>query len=308
MASSPPGLRYEDMSWDDAKIFLALARTGTLSAAAQKMGCGIATISRRIERLETALGLPLFLRHQTGYQLSDEGKDLLVKAEILEDAAHSFHAQALSQTQSPHKAQGHVRLATAENFAHFVIIPALPYLLAAHPGLEIELLSNVSLVNLHKREADLALRTVPPARGHVTGRRLGSLSFGLYAAPTYIAHRKAGTKAENFHQDRFITWSSEQSHFPGARWITDILEGRPPVLACNMLSSQIHAVKAGLGLAILPHFLGEAEALVPIEIPLEIEQPIWLVVHTDLLQTYRVRVVADFLAKILREKRFSRQL
>lgn len=108
--------------WDDARAFLAVARQGTLSGAASELSLGIATLSRRIERLEKALNLPLFVRQQTGYQLTDEGAGLVERAEALEAAAAAFAYGVATHAQMA----GKVRLATAENLAAGLILPALP--------------------------------------------------------------------------------------------------------------------------------------------------------------------------------------
>src|SRR5690606_36973255 len=107
--------------WDDARVFLAIARNGTLSGAANALNMGVATASRRLDRLEAALGVPLFSRHQNGYRLTDDGEALLERAEALEHAGHAFGDAA---QQQEHVA-GCVRLATAENLANPLIIPSL---------------------------------------------------------------------------------------------------------------------------------------------------------------------------------------
>ncbi len=113
------------VQWDDARIFLAIARAGTLSGAAIALEMGVATVSRRLDRLEAALGVPLFSRHQNGYRLSDDGEALQEHAEALEHAGQAFGEAA----QQQEKVAGCVRLATAENLANALIVPSLPTLL-----------------------------------------------------------------------------------------------------------------------------------------------------------------------------------
>lgn len=282
------------MQWDDARVFLAIARTGTLSGAATQLGTGLATVSRRIERLEHALGVPLFSRHQTGYRLTDDGQALIGRAEALEHAGNAFSVQADRQDS----VTGQVRLATAENLANPLIIPALPTLLDRHPGLEIEVTTDVHTVNLHRRDADLAIRMVKPDGGNVTVRRLGMLGFGLYGAAGYMQARQAEADAAGFDNDRFIGWAETQSHLPAAQWIERILRGRPCALTTTSLSSQLSATVAGLGLAVLPHFLARPLSLVCLADELGVDQPIWLVMHSDLAHSRRVRVVADYLSEL----------
>ena len=105
------------MNWDDVRVFLAVARTGTLTHAATHLKLGVATVTRRSDRLETDLGVKLFSRHQSGYFITDEGAALLSRAETLEQAGQAFETTEVNQVM------GHVRLATAENLANPLIIP-----------------------------------------------------------------------------------------------------------------------------------------------------------------------------------------
>ena len=285
----------QQLNWDDARVFLAVARRGSLMAAASFLGSGVATVSRRIERIEAALGVPLFVRHQTGYRLSDEGTALLPKAEALESAAQDFESHADIQSE----ASGPVRLATAENLANPIIIPSLPALLKRHPNLELEIATDVASVNLHRRDADLALRMVKPQRGNVSLRRLATLGFGLYGSRGYLAERRREAGQGLQDDDAFIGWSEAQSHLPAAQWIERKLRGRSSIVTTTTLSAQLHAASAGLGLAILPHFLAREAKLVQLPQELGVDQSIWLVIHADLSQSRRVRVVADHLTEVI---------
>lgn len=289
--------KTDRLRWDDARVFLAIARSGSLSGAAVGLGSGLATVSRQIERLEAALGLSLFSRHQNGYRLTDDGAALLERAEALEQAAEAFAEGSAAQTEIA----GRVRLATAETLANHLIIPALPGLTDQYPDLTLEVVTDVQAVNLHRRDADLAVRMVKPERGNVTIRRLGTLGYGLYASQGYIAGRPAKREDARFDTDRFIGWCETYGHLPAAQWVERILRGRAPILATTTLSAQVSAVTSGIGLAVIPHFLGRQNNFVCLQGNLGIDQEIWLAVHSDLAQSRRVRVVADFLASLLRE-------
>ena len=284
------------LRWDDARVFLAITRTGSLSGAAASLGTGLATVSRQIERLEAALGLTLFSRHQNGYRLTDDGAALLERAETLEQAAEAFAEGSAAQAGIT----GRVRLATAETLANHIIIPALPKLAGRYPDLTLEIVTDVPAVNLHRRDADLAVRLVKPERGNVTIRRLGTLGFGLYASRDYAEHRQDDARLE---ADRFVTWCETYGHLPAARWVERALRGRAPVLATTTLSAQLSAAISGVGLAVLPHFLGRQNDLVCLQGDLGIDREIWLAIHSDLGQSRRVRVVAEFFASLIREAR-----
>lgn len=248
---------------------------------------------------EAALGLSLFSRHQNGYRLTDDGAALLERAEALEQAAEAFAEGSAAQTEIA----GRVRLATAETLANHLIIPALPELTDQYPDLSLEVVTDVQTLNLHRRDADLAIRMVKPERGNVTIRRLGTLGYGLYASQGYIAGRTAKCEDARFDTDRFIGWCETYGHLPAAQWVERILRGRAPILATTTLSAQVSATVAGVGLAVLPHFIARQNHLVCLEANLGIDQGIWLAIHSDLAQSRRVRVVAEFFASLIHEAR-----
>ncbi|KQT68746.1 LysR family transcriptional regulator [Aureimonas sp. Leaf427] len=285
--------------WDDTKAFLAVMRAGTLSAAAEQLGVGLATLSRRIERLEDALGLPLFIRQQSGYQLTEDGANLVPQAEAMETAAFSLRSGARERLEIA----GIVRLATAENLATSLILPEIGTLRERFPALTLEVITDIATVNLHRRDADLALRMVKPERGNVTLQRVGTMGYGLYGAASYLARRQSAPDFATFETDAFIGWCETYAHLPAAQWVERILQGRPPAIATTSLTTQVAATKAGMGLAVLPHFLARDASLECLNSNLGIDQAIYLVTQSDLAHAPRIKVVADFLRDVVRAHR-----
>ncbi|WP_447529405.1 LysR substrate-binding domain-containing protein [Vreelandella sp. TE19] len=281
--------------WDDTRAFLAVARNGTLSGAAAELHLGIATLSRRIERLEHALDVALFIRLQSGYRLTEEGVGLLEHAEAMEAAAAAFTSGAAQHTPIT----GKVRLATAENLATELILPALPALYRQYPGITLELVTDITTVNLHRRDADLALRMVRPERGNVTLRRLGTLGYGVYASAEVAARRACSSNPGGFDDEAFITWMDEYAHLPAAQWCERTLQGRPPALTTTSIATQVAAAKAGLGLAVLPHIVALNAGLVCVAREIGVAQPIYLVSQADIAQSGRICAVAEFLAELV---------
>ncbi|HCD8031936.1 TPA: LysR family transcriptional regulator [Klebsiella aerogenes] len=282
-----------DFNWDDTRIFLAVARSGTLSGAAETMDMGIATLSRRLDRLEKSLAVPLFSRYQSGYRLTDDGEALLARAEALEHAGLAFGETARLQGN----VAGLVRLATSDNLAAHFILPSLNGLMEKYPDLRVEVLSGVQSVNLHRRDADLAIRMVKPESGNLTLKRLGKVGFGLYSADTGLA----GSTDVAFNNAQYIGWPESHQHLPAARWITRTLRGRPCRVEANTLLAQLSAVSAGLGLGVLPHFMARKNGLQCVNADIGVDQTLWLVMHSDLAHSRRVRVVADHLIALFDE-------
>lgn len=284
--------------WDDVPVFLAVARAGSLSGAASALAIGLATVSRRVERLEARLGRPLFLRHHTGYRLTEEGAALIERAEEMEAAARAFGSGLPEEPE----VSGAVRLATAENLATALVLPALPRLRRAHPRLTLEIATDIATVNLHRRDADIALRMTKPERGHVSVQRIGTLGYGLYGAHSYMKGRAAGSGVD-LERDELIAWAEGYGHLPAAQWIERALRGRAPAVVTTSLAAQASGCAAGLGLAVLPHLLARPRELICLDADLGIDQPIWLVTQTDLASSRRVQAVAHFLREVVWEHR-----
>lgn len=291
-------MERQGLIWDDIPVFLAVARAGSLSGAASALSIGLATVSRRVERLEARLRCPLFLRHHTGYRLTEDGAALIERAEEMEAAAKAFGSGLPEEPE----VSGTVRLATAENLAAALILPALPRLRRAHPRLTLEIATDIATVNLHRRDADIALRMIKPERGHVSLQRVGTLGYGLYAAQSYVEGR-AGSLDFDLERDELIAWAVGYGHLPAAQWIERALRGRAPAVLTTSLAAQVAGCAAGLGLAVLPHLLARRRELICLDADLGIDQSIWLVTQTDLASSRRVQAVARFLREIVSEHR-----
>lgn len=271
-------------NWEDLRVFLALAREGSLTGAARRLQAGVATISRRIERFEAAIGVPLFLRHQSGYSLTDQGTALLPRAEAAEEALAGLRQEAGAQDQI----QGHVRVASIESLITPLLVPALATLLGEHPGLDVEILFSTQAVNLHRHDADLALRMLRPDHGHLRVRQLVVMGFGMYGPP------------DGARPGRHISWPDQVSLGTVLAWSRAFAGPDSPRLTVNTLDSQVEAVRQGLGLSVLPHFLARPAGLRLLEAQLPdgglMERPVYMVTHADLAGSRRVSAVAGAIA------------
>lgn len=274
------------LNWDDIRLFLALAREGTLSGAARSLGIGVATMSRHIDRIEQVMGLPLFLRHQQGYALTDQGAALLPRAERMELAAHEMRIEAALQVDI----RGKVRVASVASLIVPVIIPALAPLLEANPGLDVEVMLSPSTVNLHRHDADLALRMVPPEGGHLLVRRLATMGFGFYGPP------------DGSRPARHVVWPDMAGVQTMLAWSNAFGAAEASRFAVNSIEALLEAVRHGLGSGILPHFFARAAGLKLIATDLPqgggtMVRPVFLAMHADLAASLRVRSVADAIAE-----------
>lgn len=295
-------LYLENMEWDDLRFFLAVARSGGLSGAAEILRVSPSTVSRRLAQLEQALSVSLFAHHQTGYILTDDGSDLLAHAEQVEASITFLEMNVAGRDMQP---EGVVKLATAENLANHLIIPELGRFKELYPKITLEISTGIGSVSLSRREADLAVRLQRPNQGNVNIRKLGTQKFGLYASTQYIEKRSSFENPSRFDEDDFIVWGEEFSHLPMAAWLEKRLADRPPALITHSLYAQAIGACSGVGLAVLPCFLGDTmDGLKRVLFEGDmIEQEIWLVTHRNLAASARVKAVSDFLVELFISKR-----
>lgn len=285
------------MDWNDLRFFLAVGRTNSLTKTAATLKVSQSTVSRRIGALESSLRTSLFLHHQTGYFLTDAGQALLSYAEEVESRVGALeHAFAGRDGD----AAGTVRLATAETLANHLIIPALPQLQADYPAIRLELITGVNTVSVVRNDADIALRLVRPEQNTLKIRKAGVMASAVYAAESYLRAHPAPPDAP-LRGRRFITWDSSFSHLPAARWFDEQVADKTSMLATTSLVTQLSAVHAGLGLAVLPCFIaaqqpGLVEVLPPGQV---LSEDLWLVTHADLIASARIKAVAEFLMTLL---------
>jgi len=282
------------MEWDDLKHFLAVARAGTLAEAARQLKTSPATVGRRVAALEARLGARLFDRKQTGYTLTETGAAILSNAEEVEEAVLSVEREALGRDLN---ISGRVRLATSDELAANVITPHFSEFRRCYPRIVLEVVARHDLANLSRREADIALRTARPEQGNLVVRRAGWWRCALYAAKSYAAAHDLKPGIRDFPNLDIITWTEECAHLRGGPWFAEHAPDAIVALQANSRRIQYGACKAGLGLAILPCLSADHDPdlirLLPPEQVFAAE--LYLVTHSDLAQTARVRAVIDFL-------------
>ena len=281
------------MEWDDLRYFLAVARAGSLVDAARQLRTSPPTVGRRVTALEAKLGARLFDRKQTGYALTESGAAIHKKAEEVEEAVLSVEREALGRDL---QASGRVRLATSDELAANLIAPHFGEFRRCHPHVVLEVVARHDLVNLSRREADIALRSARPEQHNLMIRRAGWWKGGLYAAKSYAAAHDLKPGIRNFFNLDIITWTEEFAHFRSGSWFAEHAQDATVVLQANSRRIHYGACKAGIGLAILPCLSADRDPdlirLLPPEQVFVAE--LYLVTHRDLARTARVRAVIDF--------------
>lgn len=281
------------MSWDDLRVLLAVAESGSLSQAAEQLGLTQPTVGRRLDRLEAELGFALVRRSSLGCTLSEPAQAMLPELARMREAAEGV---SLVSRSAKNDLSGVVRLAMGPLPAHSLLGKLAPALREA-PELKLEVLAGTELVRLERGDADLAIRAVVPAGDHWVLRSLGVRRFCVYGARSLLEREPELRGA--WEKARWVGWPSG-SGTRSARWLRRTL-GRDADLRLSHSLLILEAVKAGLGLGVLPAYVAAGHPdLVALGPPLEdLMLESWLVIHPSARRLPRVRWLASKLVELM---------
>jgi DNA-binding transcriptional LysR family regulator len=281
------------MDWENLKFFLAVAREGTLAGAGRALSVKHSTVLRRIAQLEETLGLKLFERHPTGYLLTAIGREMLEPLVRIDEDLVVLERRLSGQDL---RLTGTVKISTIGVLAPW-IADSLVAFRALYPGIRVEIAISPTAASLARHEADLSLRVSRNPPESLVGRRLATVRHGIYAARTHAAAEEM--TPDLAHHD-WIGYSDGRGDLPQAKWMAAHVPPDRIVLRTNHTGMQVAAVKAGLGLGVLPCYLGDAEPnLRRLDTIDGLGQEMWILTHADLRRTPRIRVLMDHLVREL---------
>ena len=278
------------LDWDDLRYFMALADGGSLAAAARRLKVEHATVARRIAALEEKLGAQLVDRRPRRYELTEAGRRVVAHARTMETEAFAIERALLGGAESRV-----VDLAvSAPPLLARLVARHLVKLRTDHPDIRLTLLGETRNVSLLRREADLALRLARPTDQSLIIRKVGALCYRLYGSAAYLT----ATRAADYS---FIAFDESLDDLPQQIWLKEQMakfqsDGRQIALRSNDLGTQAEAAAAGIGLAVLPHFIAGALGLKSAgPRQLSFQRDIWLTYHRDLQKNPSVKAAAAFL-------------
>lgn len=271
------------MEWSDVRIFLAVARAGTLGGAARALRLSHPTIGRRLQALERAMGHALFQRTSDGFVLTEEGAGIVALAEQMEEGAQAMERRLAGQER---RLQGLLRISSADWFGAYLLPPVIADYAKAYPHVDVEVLTGTRLFNLAQREADIAFRIVPFNAPDVVQRKLIRLPYGAYVAAN--APEPVFGDGVGF---RLITHDTSTGQFPDIAWLKESFPNARPLLSSNNRNVQARMCAQGIGIAVLPRVVGDqVVGLRRLQLP---EEPpgrdIWMGYHRDLRRLNRLR-------------------
>jgi DNA-binding transcriptional LysR family regulator len=293
VARAHPAMTEMNMDWGDVRVFLAIARCGTLGAAARQLGQTQPTMGRRLRALENAVGQTLFQRTADGFVLTDEGHAVLSFAQRMEEEALAFTRSLAGTAQ---QLTGSLRVSSSDWFGIHVLTPVFAAFLSRHPQLSIELITDSRRYSLSRREADLVFRITPFDEPDVIQRKIMDLNYALYGHVDLVAPHAGDGAGQSL-----ITMDSAFETLPDVTWIRRMLPNARVAYASNNRGVQARMCAEGGGFAVLPCALGDnTPGLRRIDLG---EAPpgreVWFGYHRDLRRLGRLRALIDVIVEKL---------
>lgn len=278
--------------WDDIRYFLAVARNGSVRAAAASLGVNHSTVIRRVTSLEDRLGTHVFDKLPSGYRPTEAGTQILELAEQMESASAELETRVFGRDQS---LSGVLRVALPSSLATDLLMPDLAAFANRHPGIELEVMTSHEPVNLTMRQADVAIRLV------FDRANLPDHLIGIELADVYRAVYVSRDLAEQ--PEHALRWLLKAEDGPPPDWATPahrkVLE---PALSFTELQAQLAAAEASMGMAVLPCFVGDGRPELT-RMPggqTQFYGTLWLLTLDETRKTRRVRLFLDFITEQLK--------
>ena len=291
-----------ELLWDDLRIFLGCASSGSLRRAAESFGVSASTVSRALDRLEKAVGYRLFARYQEGLKLSEEGALMLEEVRAMERA--SLNIARRSSVVRP--LQGIVRVSITEGLGTYWVLPQLLPFAEEHPLLTVDLLCTMDSIDVARLEADISVQFIKPTNPDLYAVRLGYLHTFPFASQEYARRFGVPRSLEEARQHRFVQQVSPllpDGAYERAFGV-ESLEGMI-ALRVNTSSSVLYAIERDFGIGWLPSYaLVFGGRFVPVEIGITNSLEIWMTYHPDLRKSEPHLVVIELLRKLFDQRRY----
>ena len=288
------------MDWDNLQYFLELARSGTLVAAARRLGVEHTTVSRRVQALEKQMGQALFAREAGGHRLTEAGRHLLPGVEAMEAAVLGVERSVPAPGGGP---AGLVRVGATEGLGTLILAPQLARLTQKHPQLSIDLLALPRMLHLSRREADIVISLERPTRGSVIVTRLADYTLHLYGQRETLARRPLVQQREDLRHHAFISYVDDLLFTKELQFLDALHQPERFAFRSTSITAQYEAVRAGAGLAVLPAFMADRDPVLARVLPGEARftRTFWMSMPAEAKHLARMQAVWGFLKETVRE-------
>jgi len=289
----------EHLRWDDLKVFLHVARARSLTAAARVLKMDPATLGRRITRLEEDMKARLFARSPQGYDLTEAGTRLMTHVDEMDAALR--HARGEVQDNAD-QLSGTVRIGAPDGSANYLLPQVCAQICDENPGLEVQIVALSRVLNLSKREADMAIAVSPPNAGRLTVQKISDYRLHLAATREYLATHPPITCTNDLKNHRMIGYISDLIFADELDYLHEVGEMVKPTLASNSFSVQLNLARSGAGVCIVHDFaiptFPELQRILMDSVSLT--RSFYLVRHADDRKVERLNRFADLLIPKIR--------
>lgn len=285
-----------DFDWRLVRSFLAALDHGSLLGAARALKASQPTLGRHIAELEAQLGLVLFERTGRGLLPTPMALQLAESARAMDNAANQL-ARNVSGAEAG--VSGTVRITASQPVACYLLPPILAQMRLALPEVQVELVASNAVSNLLRREADIALRMVPPDQASLVARRIAKVTFSAYAHRDYLRRRGTPKQPQDLLNHELIGSDRDEAIMKGMASFGLPVSRESFAFRCDDLIAYWQAVRAGLGLGFVADYLAATDKdVVPVLPMVKVPPlPIWLTVHREIRTSRRIRAVYDFLGQ-----------
>lgn len=280
--------------WDLLRSFLAVARSGKLTAAARRLKVDHSTLSRRISALEVSLNAKLFDKSLSGYTLTSDGERLLSEAERVESAVIGIQADLAAEKS---EVSGSIRIGTPDGFGTRFLAPRIGELARRHPHLDIELVATPRSFSLSKREADIAIGLSNPGHQRLHTVKLTDYELGVYGAASLAEAWGSIRDAADLPEQPFVSYIDDLIYTPELDYLPLVARGLTPRIRSSNLIAQAEAIVSGAGLGVLPCFLAAGDQRLVRVLPdkVRLVRTFHMSVPEDLRSLARFRATTDFI-------------
>jgi DNA-binding transcriptional LysR family regulator len=285
-------------NWNDLKIFLEVARSGTLGGAARRLKCDQSTISRHISRLEEAINALVFERDNLGLHITARGQALLEYVEAMESNVVALGEFLGGSHKEP---SGTVRVGTMEGIASLYLAGEFVKFSSRFQKIAVELVTTTQQMHVNQREADVFLSFFPPDGKSLYVVPIGAFPLHLYASPEYLSKHGAPEGLADLPEHQFSTYVDDLIQLDTVRWLDEAIT-RPKIgFQSSSMIAQLFAAVAGAGIVMLPSF-AKAERFGLVKVldgQVKVNRTIWMTVHRDLQYLPRIKAVTRFLQETI---------
>lgn len=293
------------MDWDKLRVFHAVAEAGSFTRAGDVLGLSQSAVSRQVSALEESLEVPLFHRHARGLMLTEQGEILFRAVREIIAKLNMTEARIIESRERP---QGPLKITTTVAFGSVWLATRLKEFLEEYPAIEVSLVLRDEELDLSMREADVAIRMMPPTQSDLIQRRLMTLRYHVFAAPSYLQKHGMPRSAEDLDRHRLIVFGNEvRQPIPSLNWLLEAGrksgDQRKAFLRVNSTYAIFRAVQSGIGIGSLPHYLSQETSNLVHVLP-ELQGPtldVYFVYPEELRHSNRIAVFREFIVRKIEE-------